>query len=454
MSIGRWNNAVPLSEQFFPIQPNIQFYTQNGQIVWADASGVNNVRKLFETCAPLSAIILRMAEAFSTGKLEVLNARSGNYVRGRYKEWEMLLDNPNPLQSRAQFMMQLYMYMKLNGYCYGLKMYPEGLEDRPTKLWILPPWCVEVDPIDKPFYNVTREDRLNNVYFIANGKRARLNSKYLMLFTDNTNDFDVTTWLPKSRVLLNQYPISTLLSSVEAEITMIQRKGALGILSNTSNDTIGLQPLNPEDKRQLQEDYSRYGLSRGQYQVIITNASLQWQSMTFPTRDLMLHESYVKAVKDLCDGFGYYFELLAHSDRKNLSNVQSFDRMLYQNTIVPQADDIAEQLNRNIGTTDENIKIQFDYSHVPALQQSEKDKGEGRYQLNRALKMEWDAGTITRNMWLERLGEDTVNRDEFNRYKWELTPEQLGVLNIGGNENANNETETEESGDGGNQSGN
>src|SRR5690606_22455300 len=95
----RWDNCtpVPLAEQFFPLQRSNSFHLHDGQIVWEDASGVHNVKRLFECCAPLSSIILKMAEALSSGNLEVLNANNLKYVRGRYKEWEKVFNRPNPI---------------------------------------------------------------------------------------------------------------------------------------------------------------------------------------------------------------------------------------------------------------------------------------------------------------------------------------------------------------------
>ena len=65
---------------------------------------------------------------------------------------------------------------------------------------------------------------------------------------------------------------------------------------------------------------------------------------------------------------------------------------------------------------------------------SKKDEADARKVMNEALKIEWDNGLITKNMWLEELEEERVPNPLFDKYKFELTPEELGI--IANNQNA------------------
>lgn len=421
---GYWTNVLnALQGKTFklsqPLPSGIKFFEHNGKVIWQAADDAKGYKEIYEKCAPVSSIINRKAKAYAGGELQVLNARTENEVTGQNKEWIRLLTNPNPIQSHRQFFRQLYTYTYLNGYALVMKMYPEAFNDRPSKLWVLPYWCIEVEDKKTPIYEMAREDLLRGIYFVYNGKKTPLDANNLILISDETASVDKDTWLPESRLEQCQYPVTTLLSSVEAEATMIQRKGAIGILSKKT-DPLGNMPVDVDYKQDLQREFSRYGLTRDQWQVIITDADLQWQSMTFPTKDLMLHESYQKALKDLCDAYDFPFELTAHSDRKTLANVSSFDRILYQNAIIPEADSIDSQLMLGLNAEANNIIIKHSYSHIPALQESEKEKGDGRKALNDALQIEYNNGLITRNQWLEKLGEDKVSNPDFDKYKYEL----------------------------------
>lgn len=421
-----WYNGrvYALTDHTPPFSTNAEFFEYNGAVIWEKYTNPWELRRLYERCAPLSSLISTSAEAFASGKLEVLNAATDNYVRGKYKDWEDLLNNPNPLQGKNQYFQQQYTYTKVNGWSLALKLTPVGF-NVPTKLFALPYWCLEVE--DRGFitpYTMTREDLIKGIYFNYGGKRTLLDPDSLILFTDDTGDVDERTWLPVSRIKQQIYPITTELSSVEAELTMIQRKGALGILSNTDSDSMGKVALSPEEKQDLQAEFrSTYGLTRNQWQYIITNANLSWQSMTFPTKDLMLHESYYKAIKDLCFAYKFPYELTPYSDRKNLANVSTFDTILYQNKIMPEAETFAQQLMLGLNAKSNNIKIQFDYSHVPALQESDESMGKGLDAKYTAYQKAWDLGVMTRNQIMKAMGEDEMPGDEFNKYKWQLTEE-------------------------------
>ena len=48
-----------------------------------------------------------------------------------------------------------------------------------------------------------------------------------------------------------------------------------------------------------------------------------------------------------------------------------------------------------------------------------------------------DERLITKNMWLEELEEERVPNPLFDKYKFELTPEELGIINTGYGNNQN-----------------
>lgn len=410
-----WGGIAPVA---IPTNPAIEFFSYNGEIEWTKCHDAASLRWLYQHCAPLSAIISQKAEAFATGKLEVLSATTGNFARGEQKKWDKLFDQPNILQSKKQFLKQVYSYMQLYGFTIVLKNYPAGFKDVPYSMWVVPYEMLYFEPINKPFYLITKDELVNRIYIDWNGTRVKLDPENIMFLSDSSALIDANTLLPQSRVISLQKPISIIMSSLEAELTLIQKRGAIGILSNKTTDINGTQPLTKPEKEQIQNDFQRtYGLQRGAAQYIITSANLEWQSMTYPTRELMLHESYIKAYKDLVDAYGYEWALTAHSDQSTYNNVKTASLNLYQNTIIPEADNIAEQLVRGLNAEEQGVVFEFSYEHNPVFNQTEKERGEGKRALNDALQVEWTNGLITLNDWREELEEDTVNLPEFNMYK-------------------------------------
>jgi len=407
-----WNAPVQV-----PSNPAIQFFEYNGNVEWQKCQSPANLRWLYQHCPPLSAVISQKAEAFATGNLEVLNANTGNFVRGQYKQWDALFDMPNPIQSKKQFLKQLYSYVQLYGYCVVLKNYPAGFKDIPSSMWCIPAEMLYFEPINKPFFQITKEEMVNRIWLEWDGRRIKLNASDIMMIADSSALIDPNTLLPQSRVTNLEKPISIVLSSLEAEITMIQKRGALGIFANRATDISGTVPLLKDEKDQLQRDLGGYGLSRSMNQYIVTNANLDWVPVSVATRELMLHESYIKSSKDIYEMFGYPYPLSAHSDQSTFNNITNSGITLYQNTIIPEAQNIAEQLERGLNAVEQRIEFVFNYDDNPALQKSEKEKGEGQKAVSDANKIAWEAGLITLNDWREELDMDRLPGEEFNMYK-------------------------------------
>lgn len=418
------------------------FFEYNGCLEWWRGDTASIIKKAKEKCPPVSSVIGKKANCLVAGNLEVLNATSNNYVRGKYKEWETLFAQPNFLQSYSQFMKQLYSYINTYGYAYVLKDVIPGFAV-PDAMWILPNEYLRFElNVTKPFHRMTAKDTVRKVFFNYNGYEEELDPKYLMLFTDGgSSALNETTLLPQSRFVDLQYPVSNLIGCFESRATLIQSRGAIGVLSNSSVDSVGTMPIPQEEKQRIQNQYrGNYGLSRDKWQVIFTEASLNWTPMVFNVDELGLHPEYISCYKDICENYNYPFMLTGFAEKTTYNNVITASQDLYQNTIIPESKDLMQQFMRNLEADKNNIVFQIDYSEISALQQSEKEKGDGRKSMDDALMTEWDNGLITRNQWLEALGLDTVNRTEFNSYKWELSQEQQNFVMSNQNSNIGNES--------------
>ena len=63
--------------------------------------------------------------------------------------------------------------------------------------------------------------------------------------------------------------------------------------------------------------------------------------------------------------------------------------------------------------------IYCDFSKVAALQQSEKERGEGKQAVAQAAETMWNNNIITLNRMREMLGEETVNGDDIYKYEFD-----------------------------------
>jgi len=428
------------------ISPSIQFMYNNGELVWQRNKSINDIKDIYETCAPVSSMIDNMADAFVNADFQAVNyspvrqkKRDINYT------WQAVIDNPNWMQDREQFMKQLYTYRKMFGWCYVLKMKSTGFET-PSSLWVLPPWLLKIEYKESGLY-LTDKNINRIVKLIWGNKEILLDKEDLILFTDTTNLYNDDNWMPLPRIFTKQYSLTLLTSILEAETTLIQNKGALGIISSDQQVQGVSKPLTKDQKEDLQSQWSKYGLSRTQWQMIFSNGAIKYTPLVFDAAQLQLKEGYLSALKDLADGLHYPFVLAAHSDQSTYNNVTSAEKALYQNAIIPDAKSIMRTLTQGLIPVN-NVRFEASYEHIQSFQESKKDEADARKVMNEALKIEWDNGLITKNMWLEELEEERVPNPLFDKYKFELTPEELGIINTG---YGNNQNQSGQGGNSGNQ---
>lgn len=418
----------------------INFFSYQGEIQWHRLCSYVDYKRLLHKASPVAAVFYKRANMFANGDVETLNRKSRKYVRGENKDWERLIERPNPFQTKTAFLKQLHLYLDIFGWCYVMPIKATGF-NVPTKMFLLPPWLMTVERIKKSFLTLTDSDEIRKVYLDWDGVRTPIPEKDLILFTDTSSVIDETTLLPEGRLRNLEYPVTLELAGYEALATLLQRKGALGILSNEAKDTVGNLDLDEDEKEQLQQELRTYGLSRDQYQVIITGAPLKWQQMSMDAQKLMILEALEAAKQDICDVYGFPRELLATTKGSTFSNANEYKKSAYQDATIPESKTIMETLNWGLRTEAANIEYIISYDNVEVLQSSIEVKYKAKSAMLDALRKEWDLGTITRNMILEETGRDVVTKpevqEEFNKYKFtidaEIAQQQAKTLGNDGN---------------------
>jgi len=133
----------------------------------------------------------------------------------------------------------------------------------------------------------------------------------------------------------------------------------------------------------------------------------------------MLLEMGHADVRTICNALGYPYHLLSNSEGTTFSNMETADASLYQNFIIPESLNFAEQLNKAIHASDNGILVTYDYSWLPVMAADEKLKAEKRKRQGEALMNEFNMNFITWNDVREGLGLDKVAG--MDKYRYELT---------------------------------
>lgn len=276
-----------------------------------------------------------------------------------------LLKNPNPIQSGQSFKKQIYKDLHVFGRAYVLKIAPSAFEsnvDRVTHIWALNP--TNVQPIineSKTYYDIDNVIEGYNV--TINGSTTFIDKDAIIHLQYDTVGAtslkDMATGISPLKTLTK--PISNINISYEAQHTLLANRGALGILSTDNGDSM---PLRPTEKESLQEEFSKYGLRASQSHIIMSNASLRWQQMAYPVKDLQLFETIENNHRSICNVLKFPILLMNYLNGSTFSNMETADKLLYTKKIIPEANAFVSKISNSF----KDIELTADFGHIEALQ--------------------------------------------------------------------------------------
>ncbi|WP_430897649.1 MULTISPECIES: phage portal protein [unclassified Paraflavitalea] len=375
-------------------------------------TGTMSIREAYSKCPPLTAIINKKVQAYVNGDISITDSK-GNEAKGpNVEKLKALMRRPNPIQTWPEFEAQMYAYTQLFGWCLLLPVVPYGFDNIDAKhIWVISPHRLEIEEktdIDLSKFNDKKLNLIKSVKLNIGNFQVPLNPDQVFIVRDSVLNFN-SSLLPGSRIQSLEFPINNIIGAYESRNVLINFRGALGILSHDPGKSqYAAMAITSTQKEELQKDFSRYGLKRSQWQVILTDASLKWQQMGYPTKDLMLFEEIEDDIMRICDQYNFPSPLINSAQGPSVSNTKEFKQQVYQDAIIPEAKSLYQQLSEFFQLDQFGLVLTKDYSKLTVLQNNKKEEAESRKTLNEALKFEWDAGLITLNQWLLKLGEPAI----------------------------------------------
>jgi hypothetical protein len=192
----------------------------------------------------------------------------------------------------------------------------------------------------------------------------------------------------------HQANVRNLRAAYEARNVLIENRGALGILSNGSTDGVGsMLPIDPKLKKELQDEYRRYGMTKGQMQIIMTSLNLKWQQMAIDTDKLKLFDECEADTRALCLGYGVPYELIAAG--QTYDNKLRAERQFYQNTIIPEAGEWCDAINRRVEIAGKSWEVSITYDHLPVFQDNVKERAQAMSLMAAAIEKLITNGVMT-----------------------------------------------------------
>lgn len=414
-------NAVKSLASGMVISPSTFRSDDNGYWYFLDGAGSSftytgcmDAIAAYERCAPYAAVINQKVRTFTNGRLWVMDDKNKEAKGRDADKLRRLLRNPNPMQSGSQFRAQGYAYTQLFGWNLVMVVKPFGYKDNidASALWNVPPHLVDIEETRKLFYQTGKEGIIKSIVLNWDGARVSLPVEDCYIITDLVPPIGDMIF-PQSRVKPLQYAIANIIGAYESRNEIINHRGARGIITNRGSDAAGLVPIPQSEKDALENHFKgRYGMRHGMIQFIITSAMVDYVPIGQKVDEMKLFEEVEADRKEICDGYGVPPDLLSQEKGSTFNNKQESEKKLYTGTIIPESENYDNQLNRLFDTEKYSLRIEYDYSHVPILQEDKKAQAQAKKELATAVVNMYKNRFITLNRAREIMEEDTVPGDD------------------------------------------
>lgn len=361
----------------------------------------------YNKCNSLRSIINKNSNSLINGHWWIVDDKD-NDVIDKYDNIKLLIGKPNPLQTWSEFIVLLDTYRQVYGESYVYAVVPVGFDvAQAAALWVIDPTKIDIELTGNMYMQGDIADVVRGYYLSDGVKRIKLDNRCIMHVRDLTAniDFGGDNVRGSSRLCGLENTIRNIVQGEEAIYALTKDRGAQGMLVNKSKDVTGNIPLLPAEKERVQREYKlKYGVSVNQDKVLITDADLQWQQMTFNVKDLMLFEGMESNIQRIADAFDMPFELLASPKGQTYANKLEAKRYHYQNNIIPLSKYYAELFTKFFGL--DKDKFVIDFSDVECLRKTEQERADMLYKTNQAYKIAKDAGVVSTAEWRLAIGLD------------------------------------------------
>ena len=246
-----------------------------------------------------------------------------------------LLNRPNPMQGKAEFIENMLGYKLLTGESFIYKLSPENgvNEGIPQELWTLPPPSMNIK------FNAYGMPSSYEV--MAGTKRTEIDGDkiiYMKYWNPASDNFRGMSPIEAGRRVVTQSNDAYM-----ASMKLLQNMGAQGVLS-VNDDQVD---MSQEQIDALESAYmEKYGGPQGYGRILITGAKMNWQQIGLPATDLALIESQQMSMRDICNLYNVSSQLFNDPENKTYANMKEARKSAIADVIIPEMELVANEFNR------------------------------------------------------------------------------------------------------------
>jgi hypothetical protein len=345
-----------LTRQIFP--PAVQIWGKK-EAVWLDTG---DAWRLFIDIPELRSVVNKRATMMASN-MPMLYDKNGNLVENHWIN--DLINKPNGVQSWSDVVysmsVQDALYSNVVAYC------PLRSFGQRNLIITLPNNKIQINLSGKKLKQMEMNDLITSFVFTYDDGSKETIELQDSIYLTTADGMNIVR--PISRIDSLRLPLSNIMASYNKRNVLLENLGAIGILSAQQNDLGGAIPMTPEERQKIQRDWYK----RQKDELIITESNVNWQPMSYPTRDLMLFEELTEDKLAIIDAFGLNYNLFSSEKGSTFSNVRDSIRMAYTDTIIPETQQMYDSMIAQWGLQGEYY-LKADFNHLPILQDDENQK--------------------------------------------------------------------------------
>lgn len=348
---GRYSN---ITRNLLP--PSTQVWGKK-EAVWLDTG---DAWRLFVDIPELRTVINKRASMMSSN-VPKLYDKDGNLIENHWLN--DLINQPNAVQSWSDIVysmsVQDALYSNVVAYC------PKRSFDIRNLMVVLPNNKLKINLSGKKLKQMDKENLIDSfVFTYDDGSKEKIDWIEAIYLT-TADGMNIVK--PISRIDSLRYPLSNIQAAYHKRNVLLENLGAIGILSASNSDMGGAIPMTPEERQKIQRDWYR----RQKDEIMITESNLQWNPMSYPTRDLMLFEELNADIIAIIDTYGLNANLFSSEKGSTFTNVRDSLRMVYQDTIQPETQAMYDSIMHQLGLSQQGYYLEACFDHLPVLQDDE-----------------------------------------------------------------------------------
>lgn len=356
-----------------------------------DTRGKAGQAKAYALCSPLMSVISKKCAAIKNLRLAATTEDGEDIER---PDAVRTISRPNSVQGIADFVAYIEVMTQIFGKAYIVRMESVGLSGA-FELFVVPNLCVTENAAISPALSFMPDADIVDYTVTICGSSMKIAKEDMFIVRDASYDLNACGG-NISRMVSLQKPVNTFVASYEAVHELMINRGMLAIISLTSGSGDIIRdarlPETESEKKNIQQAFRKYGIRSDQFKYAITSMNAAVSPVSSTITDLGLTDVQKACKKEIADIYQVPSVLL-DVEGSTYANAKEAKAILYNDAIIPEANNIFYVLNRIYGF--EDFKVMPYYDHLELFQESKREQAAGMTNLVNALNNAVSGGLMT-----------------------------------------------------------